>query len=155
MDLQTIANRSLAPYRGRIVEVGTFFTNLNNLINKTSEFEARLNANSSLSTSDWNSLQLTTLRDSVSNLDYSHQFRNFIEQKLLDGIDTRLKGLKKEFSETLTIHSLRSPDRKIFQMNLFMWVGQEILLMIAPSHQNSSTVYSHVQELFTQNQTAH
>ena len=95
MDLQTIANRSLAPYRGRIVEVGTFFTNLNNLINKTSEFEARLNANSSLSTSDWNSLQLTTLRDSVSNLDYSHPVRNFIEQKLLDGIDTRLKGLEK------------------------------------------------------------
>ena len=115
-------SQSSCPYRGRIVEVGTFFTNLNNLINKTSEFEARLNANSSLSTSDWNSLQLTTLRDSVSNLDYSHPVRNFIEQKLLDGIDTRLKGLEKEFSETLTIHSLRSPGRKIFQMNLFMWV---------------------------------
>ena len=132
-----------------------FFTNLNNLINKTSEFGLRLNANSSLSTSDWNSLQLTTLRDSVSNLDYSHPVRNFIEQKLLDGIDTRLKGLEKRI-----LRDPYNPFPKISRSenfpNEFVYVGgQEILLMIAPLHQNSNTVYSHVQELFTQNPTAH
>ena len=95
LQLQTNASRSLGPARGRFVEVGTFFTKLSDLIKKTSEYEARLNANSPLSTNDWNSLQLTVLRDSVSGLDYSHPIRNFIEQKLLDPVDTKLKGLEK------------------------------------------------------------
>ena len=39
------------------------------------------------------------MRDSVSGLDYNHPIRNFIEQELLDPVDTKLKGLeKKEFS---------------------------------------------------------
>jgi hypothetical protein len=95
MQLQTNASRSLGPARGRFAEVGTFFTNLSDLIKKASEYEARLNANSPLSTNDWNSLQLTVLRDSISGLDYSHPIRNFIEQKLLDPVDTKLKGLEK------------------------------------------------------------
>jgi len=95
LQLQTNASRSLGPARGRFAEVRTFFTKLSDLIKKVSEYEARLNANSPLSTNDWNSLQLTALRDSVSGLDYSHPIRNFIEQKLLDPVDTKLKGLEK------------------------------------------------------------
>ena len=94
-DLQNNASRSLGPARGRFPEVGTFFTKLNDLIKKVSEFEARINANAPLSTNDWNSLQLTSLRDSISGLDYSHPIRNYIEQKLLDPVDTKLKGLEK------------------------------------------------------------
>jgi ABC-type uncharacterized transport system involved in gliding motility auxiliary subunit len=95
LQLKTNASRSLGPARGRFAEVGAFFTKLSDLIKKLSEYEARLNANSSLSTNDWNSLQLTALRDSISGLDYSHPIRNFIEQKLLDPVDTKLKGLEK------------------------------------------------------------
>ncbi len=95
VDLQNNASRSLGPARGRFPEVGTFFTKLNDLVKKVSEFEARINANAPLSTNDWNSLQLTTLRDSISGLDYSHPIRNYIEQKLLDPVDTKLKGLEK------------------------------------------------------------
>jgi ABC-type uncharacterized transport system involved in gliding motility auxiliary subunit len=95
-DLQNNASRSLGPARGRFPQVGTFFTNLDKLIKKVSEFEARINANAPLSTNDWNSLQLTSLRDAVSSLDSSHPIRNFIEQKLLDPVDTKLKGLEKK-----------------------------------------------------------
>ena len=95
VSLQANASRSLGPARGRFAEVGNFFTKLNDLIKKVSEFEARLNANAPLSLNDWNSLQLTSLRDSVSGLDYSHPIRNFIEQKLLDPVDTKLKGMEK------------------------------------------------------------
>ena len=41
--LKQNATRSLAPARGRFPEVGIFFTNLENLIKKASEYEARLN----------------------------------------------------------------------------------------------------------------
>lgn len=95
VSLQANASRSLGPARGRFTEVGNFFTKLNDLIKKVTEFEARLNANAPLSLNDWNSLQLTGLRDSVSGLDYSHPIRNFIEQKLLDPVDTKLKGMEK------------------------------------------------------------
>ena len=95
LQLQTSANRSLAPARGRFTEVGSFFTKLNDLIKKTSEYEARLNANAPLSSSDWSSLSLTSLRDSINGLDSGHPIRNFIEQKLLDPVDTKLKGLEK------------------------------------------------------------
>ena len=93
--LQANASRSLAPARGRFPEIGTFFTKLNELINKTSEYEARINANSSLVQSDWDSLKLTPLRDTVSSLDSSHPIRNFVEQKLLSPVETRLGGLEK------------------------------------------------------------
>jgi ABC-type uncharacterized transport system involved in gliding motility auxiliary subunit len=95
LQLQTNASRSLGPALGRFPEVGAFSTKLSDLIKKVSDYEVRLNANSPLSTNDWNSLQLTALRDSISGLDYSHPIRNFIEQKLLDPVDTKLKGLEK------------------------------------------------------------
>jgi len=93
-DLQANATRSLAPARGRLPEIGQFFTKLSELISKTSEYEARLNANSALTQADWNSLKLTPLRDTVSGLDYKNPFRNFVEQKLLSPVETRLGGLE-------------------------------------------------------------
>ena len=53
--------RSLAPARGRFPEIGTFFNKLNELINKTSEYEARINANSALVQSDWDSSEADPL----------------------------------------------------------------------------------------------
>jgi ABC-type transport system involved in multi-copper enzyme maturation permease subunit len=93
-DLQANATRSLAPARGTLPEIGKFFTKLSELISKTSEYEARLNANSPLLQADWNSLKLTSLRDTVSGLDYKNPFRNFVEQKLLSPVETRLGGLE-------------------------------------------------------------
>ena len=93
-DLQANATRSLAPARGRLPEIGQFFTKLSDLISKTSEYEARLKANSPLMQADWNSLKLTSLRDTVSGLDYKNPFRNFVEQKLLSPVETRLGGLE-------------------------------------------------------------
>ena len=72
-----------------------FFTKLDDLIKKASEYEARINANASLAQSDWDSLKLTPLRDTVSSLDYNHPIRNFVEQKLLSPVETRLGGLEK------------------------------------------------------------
>jgi len=95
LDLQAKATRSLAPARGSLPEIGTFFTKLSELISKTSEYEARLNANSPLLQSDWDSLRLTPLRDSLSGLDYKNPFRNYIEQKLLAPVETKLGGLEK------------------------------------------------------------
>ena len=95
LDLQTNASRSLAPARGRFPEIGNFFTKLDDLIKKASEYEARINANASLAQSDWDSLKLTPLRDTVSSLDYNHPIRNFVEQKLLSPVETRLGGLEK------------------------------------------------------------
>ena len=93
--LKAKAQVELAPARGRFPEIGTFFTKLDELISKASEYEARLKANSTLVQSDWDSLKLTPLRDSVSNLDYSHPFRNYVEQKLLSPVETKLGGLEK------------------------------------------------------------
>ena len=94
-DLQTSATRSLGPARGRFPEVGVFFTKLNDLIKKASEYEARLNANSGLTQSDWDSLKLNDLRDTVSGLDYNHPIRNFVEQRLLSPVETKLAGSEK------------------------------------------------------------
>ena len=92
--LKQNANRSLAPARGRFPEVGTFFSNLDSLIKKASEYEARLNANASLSQNDWNSLKLTSLRNAFKKMDSSHPIRNFVEQRLLSDLDTRIGGLQ-------------------------------------------------------------
>ncbi|MDA7822672.1 Gldg family protein [Opitutales bacterium] len=92
--LKQNANRSLAPARGRFPEVGTFFSNLDSLIKKASEYEARLNANASLSQNDWNSLKLTSLRNAFEKMDSSHPIRNFVEQRLLSDLDTRIGGLQ-------------------------------------------------------------
>ena len=92
--LKQNATRSLAPARGRFPEVGTFFSNLDILIKKASEYEARLNSNASLSQNDWNSLKLSSLRTAFDKMDSNHPIRNFVEQRLLSDLDTKLGGLQ-------------------------------------------------------------
>jgi hypothetical protein len=92
--LKQNATRSLAPARGRFPEVGTFFSNLDTLIKKASEYEARLKSNSSLSQNDWNSLKLSSLRTVFEKMDSNHPIRNFVEQRLLSDLDTKLGGLQ-------------------------------------------------------------
>ena len=92
--LKQNATRTLAPARGRFPEVGTFFLNLDNLIKKASEYEARLKSNSSLSQNDWNSLKLSSLRTVFEKMDSNHPIRNFVEQRLLSDLDTKLGGLQ-------------------------------------------------------------
>ena len=94
-DLQLNANRSLAPARGKFPEVGKFFSKLDELVKKASEYNARLNANSPLTSSDWDSLKLDELRKTVQDLDYNHPIRNFVEQRLLSNVETRLNGMGK------------------------------------------------------------
>ena len=90
-DLQLNANKSLAPTRGRFPEVGKFFSKLDELVKKASEYNARLNANSPLTSSDWDSLKLDELRKTVQDLDYNHPIRNFVEQRLLSNVETTFK----------------------------------------------------------------
>lgn len=92
--LKQNATSSLAPARGRFPEVGTFFTSLDNLITKASEYEARLKSNASLSQNDWNNLKLTSLRNAFDKMESNHPIRNFVEQRLLSDLDTRLGGLQ-------------------------------------------------------------
>ena len=94
-DLQLNASRSLAPARGKFPEVGKFFPKLDELVKKASEYNARLNANSPLNSSDWDSLKLDELRKTVQDLDYNHPIRNFVEQRLLSNVETRLNGMGK------------------------------------------------------------
>jgi hypothetical protein len=94
-DLQLNASRSLAPARGKFPEVGKFFSKLDELVKKASEYNARLNANSPLASSDWDSLKLDELRKTVQDLDYNHPIRNFVEQRLLSNVETRLNGMGK------------------------------------------------------------
>ena len=93
--LRAEATATLGQARGRFPEVGTFFAKLNDLINKASEFEARINANGSMTSSDWDSLKLDSLRDAFSGLDYNHPIRNYAEQKLISPVQTRLAGTGK------------------------------------------------------------
>ena len=62
---------------------------------KASEYNARLNANLPLNSSDWDSLKLDELRKTVQDLDYNHPIRNFVEQRLLSNVETRLNGMGK------------------------------------------------------------
>ena len=94
-DLQINASRSLAPARVKFPEVGKFFSKLDELVKKASEYDARLNANSPLTSSDWDSLKLDELRKTVQDLDYNHPIRNFVEQRLLSNVETRLNGMGK------------------------------------------------------------
>ena len=63
-----------------------------------------VNANSGLTQSDWDSLKLNDLGDTVSGLDYNHPIRNFVEQRLLSPVN-KLAGSEKRIIETHTIHS--------------------------------------------------
>jgi len=120
ISLQNRASNELGPFRGRVPEIGVFFTKLNDLINKVTEFEARLKANSPLSTGDWNSLQLTSLRDSISSLD--NTIRSRIEQMLLDPVDTKLKGTEKRILRDAYNPFPKIPRSDNFP-NEFIYVG--------------------------------
>ncbi len=106
--LRTDATNTLAQARGRFPEVGTFFAKLNDLINKASEYEARIEANAALTGNDWDSLKLDSLRDAFSGLDYNHPIRNYVEQKLIAPVQTRLAGTGKRI-----LHDPYNPFPKI------------------------------------------
>lgn len=106
--LRTQATNTLAQARGRFPEVGTFFAKLNDLINKASEYEARIEANAALTGNDWDSLKLDSLRDAFSGLDYNHPIRNYVEQKLIAPVQTRLAGTGKRI-----LHDPYNPFPKI------------------------------------------
>ena len=106
--LRTDATNTLAQARGRFPEVGTFFAKLNDLINKASEYEARIAANAALTGNDWDSLKLDSLRDAFSGLDYNHPIRNYVEQKLIAPVQTRLAGTGKRI-----LHDPYNPFPKI------------------------------------------
>ncbi|MBT3570356.1 MAG: hypothetical protein HN494_16010, partial [Opitutae bacterium] len=93
--LRATANQTLAPLRGRFPEVGGFFSKLGELDAKAAEFEARVKANSPLAQSDWDSLKLEDLRETVRKLDYNHPIRQGVEQRLIAPVEERLKGLEK------------------------------------------------------------
>ena len=93
--LRATANQTLAPLRGRFPEVGGFFSKLGELDAKAAEFEARVKANSPLTQSDWDSLKLEDLRETVRKLDYNHPIRQGVEQRLIAPVEERLKGLEK------------------------------------------------------------
>ena len=93
--LKASANRTLAPLRGRFPVIGNFFTKLNELDGKAGELEARVKANATLSQSDWDSLKLDALRETVRDLDYNHPIRRGVEEKLISPPEQRLKGLEK------------------------------------------------------------
>ena len=93
--LRATANQTLAPLRGRFPEIGAFFSKLGELNAKAAEFEARVKANSPLTQSDWDSLKLEGLRETVRKLDYNHPVRQGVEQRLISPVEERLKGLEK------------------------------------------------------------
>ena len=78
----------------RSFQQGTaFLSKLEELVKKASEYDARLNAGASISSSDWDSLKLDELRKTLDGLDRS--IRNIIEERLLSKVETRLNGLGK------------------------------------------------------------
>ena len=120
--LQRSATLELGPVRGRFTEVGTFFSSLDNLIKKVSEYEARVNANAPLNQSDWDSIKLDELRNSVSNLDYNHPIRTTIEQRLISPVQTRLAGLGKRIIRDPYNPFPKIPRSENFP-NEFVYVG--------------------------------
>ena len=94
-ELSKIASYNLAPLRGRVPEIGSFLAAIDALVQKGNEFDARLKANSSLSSSDWDSLKLTSLRTSLEKLDYSNPFRRSVEEQIIAPAEKRLNGLGK------------------------------------------------------------
>jgi hypothetical protein len=93
--LSKMATYNLAPLKGRVPEIGSFLAAIDALVKKGNEFDARLKANSSLSSSDWDSLKLTTLRTSLEKLDSSNPFRRSIEQQIIAPAEKKLNGMGK------------------------------------------------------------
>ena len=93
--LSKMASYNLAPLKGRVPEIGSFLAAIDALVKKGNEFDARLKANSSLSSSDWDSLKLTSLRTSLEKLDSSNPFRRSVEQQIIAPAEKRLNGMGK------------------------------------------------------------
>jgi hypothetical protein len=93
--LSKMASYNLAPLKGRVPEIGSFLAAIDALVKKGNEFDARLKANSSLSSSDWDSLKLTSLRTSLEKLDSSNPFRRSVEQQIIAPAEKKLNGMGK------------------------------------------------------------
>jgi ABC-type transport system involved in multi-copper enzyme maturation permease subunit/ABC-type uncharacterized transport system involved in gliding motility auxiliary subunit len=93
--LSKMATYNLAPLKGRVPEIGSFLAAIDALVQKGNEFDARLKANSSLSSSDWDSLKLTSLRTSLEKLDSSNPYRRSIEQQIIAPAEKKLNGMGK------------------------------------------------------------
>ena len=121
-DLSKIAKYNLAPLQGRVPEIASFLSAIDALVQKGNEFDARLKANSSLSSSDWDSLKLTSLRTSLEKLDYSNPFRRSVEEQIISPAEKRLNGLGKRI-----LHDPHNPFPKIPRSdnfpNEFVYVG--------------------------------
>ena len=55
-------------------------------------------------------------------MDSNHPIRNFVEQRLLSDLDTRLGGLQERILRDPYNPFPKIPDQKIFRMNLYMLV---------------------------------
>ncbi len=94
-ELRINANQSIPQSWRKLPQVASFFAKIDELVKKASEFDARVNANAPLSSSEWDSLKLDELRKTIQDLDYNHPIRNSIEQHLLSNVETRLNGMGK------------------------------------------------------------
>ena len=94
-ELRINANQSIPQSWRKLPQVASFFAKIDELVKKASEFDARVNANAPLSSSEWDSLKLDELRKTIQELDYNHPIRNSIEQHLLSNVETRLNGMGK------------------------------------------------------------
>ena len=74
-----------------------------------------------LTQSDWDSLKLNDLRDTVSGLDYNHPIRNFVEQRLLSPVETKLAGSKTNYQRP--IQSIPKIPRSDNFPEEFVYVG--------------------------------
>jgi hypothetical protein len=77
----------------RFPQGSQFLSKLENLVKQASEYDARLNAGSSLTSNEWDSLKLDELRKTLDGLDRS--IRNILEERLLSKVETRLNGMGK------------------------------------------------------------
>ena len=109
------------------------------VVKKASEFDARVNANASLTSSEWDSLKLDELRKTIQDLDYNHPIRNSIEQHLLNV--TRLNGMGKRIVRDPYNPFPKIPRSKTFRMSLCMLEDFRILLGMVLKHQNYNTAY--------------
>jgi hypothetical protein len=120
--MSKIANYNLAPLRGRVPEIASFFSAIDALVQKGNEFDARLKANSSLSASDWDSLKLTSLSSSLEKLGYSNPYRRSIEEQIISPAQNRLNGLAKRVLRDPYNPIPKIPRSKQF-LDEFVYVG--------------------------------
>ena len=120
--LSKIASYNLAPLRGKVPEIGSFLSAIKALVQKGNEFDARLKANSSLTSGDWDSLKLTSLRTSLEKLDYNNPFRRSVEEQIIAPAEKRLNGLGKRILRDPHNPFPKIPRSENFP-NEFVYVG--------------------------------